>query len=88
MKKLKFTDSQILSILKQAEAGGLATELCREHGISAVSFYKWGARYGGLDASMMVRLKELEAENTYLKKMYVEERLKAEILKKVIRKKW
>jgi putative transposase len=88
MKRSKFTDSQILSILKQAEAGSPATELCREHGISSATFYKWRARYGGMDASMMVRLKELEAENTRLKKMYAEERLKAEILKEAIEKKW
>ena len=63
MKKSKFTDSQILSILKQAENGTPISELCREHVISAASFYKWRAKFGGMDASMMSRLKELEAEN-------------------------
>ena len=63
MKKARFTDSQIMSILKQAEAGTPVTELCREHGMSNASFYKWRSRYGGMDASMMARFKELEDEN-------------------------
>ena len=88
MKTSKFTDSQILSILKQAEAGNPVPELCREHGISNATFYKWRAKFGGMDAPMMARLKELEAENARLKKMYAEERLKAEILKEAIEKKW
>ena len=88
MKKSKFSDSQIVSILKQAESGQAVPDLCREHGISSATFYKWRARYGGMDTSMMSRLKELEAENSRLKKMYAEERLKAEILKEAIEKKW
>jgi putative transposase len=88
MKKSKFTDSQILSVLKQAEGGTPVPELCREHVISSATFYKWRAKYGGMDISMMSRLKELEAENSRLKKMYAEERLKAEILKEAIEKKW
>lgn len=88
MKKSKFSDSQILSILKQAETGCSVPDLCREHGISNATFYKWRAKYGGMDAPMMNRLKELEAENSRLKKMYAEERLKAEILKEAIEKKW
>lgn len=88
MKTSKFSDSQIMAILKQAEAGTPAPELCREHGISSATFYKWRSRFGGMDASMMARLKELEAENARLKKMYAEERLKAEILKEAIEKKW
>jgi putative transposase len=88
MKKSKFTDSQILSILKQAETGSPVPELCREHGISSATFYKWRSKFGGMDTSMMSRLKELETENARLKKMYAEERLKAEILKEAIEKKW
>lgn len=88
MKKSKFTDSQILSILKQVEGGIAVHEVCREHTISTATFYKWRAKYGGMDVSMMSRLKELEAENSRLKKMYAEERLKAEILKEAIEKKW
>jgi putative transposase len=79
MKKSRFTDSQILAMLKQSEAGTPVTELCREHGMSSASFYKWRAKFGGMDASMMKRLKELEAENARLKKMYAEERIKAEL---------
>lgn len=88
MKKSKFTDSQILSILKQVEGGSRVPEVCREHVIGSATFYKWRAKYGGMDVSMMSRLKELEAENSRLKKMYAEERLKAEILKEVLEKKW
>ncbi len=88
MKKSRFTDSQILAILKQAEAGTPVPGLCREHGISSASFYKWRAKYGGMDASLMTRLKELEEENRRLKKMYAEERLKAEIIQEAMTKKW
>lgn len=88
MKKSKFTDSQILSILKQAESGTPVPQLCREHGISSATFYKWRAKYGGMDASLMARLKELEEENRRLKKMYAEERLKAEIVQEALQKKW
>jgi putative transposase len=88
MKKSRYTDSQIISILKQAEAGTPVTELCREHGMSDATFYKWRSKFGGMDVSMMARMKELEEENRRLKKMYAEERLKAEILKEAITKKW
>lgn len=88
MKKSKYTDSQIMAILKQAEAGTPVPELCREHGMSSATFYKWRSRYGGMDASMMARLKELEDENRRLKKMYAEERLKAEIVQEALQKKW
>ena len=85
MKTSKFTDSQIMSILKQAESGTPVATLCREHGMSNATFYKWRARYGGMDTSLMARLKELEAENTRLK-MYAEERLKAEIVQEAMSK--
>lgn len=88
MKKSKFSDSQIMSILKQAEGGTPVPELCREHGMSTATFYKWRAKYGGMDASMVARLKELEEENRRLKKMYAEEKLKAEIVKEALEKKW
>jgi len=87
MKKSKYTDSQILAILKQAETGVSFPELCREHGMSSVTSYKWRAKYGGMDASLMARLKELEEENRRLKKMYAEERLKAEIVQEALQKK-
>ena len=88
MKQARFTDSQIMAILKQAETGTPVPQLRREHGMSSASFYKWRAKYGGMDTSMMTRLKELEAENRRLKKMYAEERLKAEIAREAIEKKW
>ena len=88
MKKSKYSDSQIMAILKQAEAGSPVPELCREHGMSSATFYKWRSKYGGMDASMMSRLKELEDENRRLKKMYAEERLKAEIIQEAMAKKW
>ena len=87
MKTSRFTDSQIMAILKQSEAGMPAPELCREHGISIASFYKWRAKYGGMDASMMSRVKELELENARLKKMYAEVQLQADVLKEVLQKK-
>jgi putative transposase len=88
MKRSRFTDSQIIAILKQAEGGSPVSELCREHGISSATFYKWRAKFGGMDASLMARLKELEDENRRLKKMYAEERLKAEIVQEALQKKW
>jgi len=88
MKTSRYTDSQIINILKQAEAGTPVPQLCREHGMSSAAFYRWRAKYGGLDASLMSRLKELEVENRQLKKMYAEERLKAEIVKTALEKKW
>ena len=82
------TAPRIMAILKQAEAGAPVPELCREHGMSAATFYKWRAKFGGMDASLMARLKELEAENARLKKMYAEERLKAEVIQEAMAKKW
>ena len=86
MKKSRYTDSQILSILKQNEAGTPVPELCREHGMSNATFYKWRSKFGGMDASLMKRMKELEDENRRLKKMYAEEKLKAEIAREAIEK--
>ncbi len=79
MKKSKFSDSQIMQALKRVEAGLSVPDLCREIGISTVTFYKWRAKFGGMDTSLISRMKELEEENRRLKKMYVEEKLKAEI---------
>ena len=70
MRKSRYSDSQILAILKQNEQGIGVSELCREHGMSSAKFYKWRSKFGGMDASMMKRLKELEDENRRLKKMY------------------
>jgi len=88
MKKSRYTDSQIISILKQAEAGTPVPELCREHGMSNASFYKWRAKYGGMDASLMARMKELEAENNRLKKMYADVQLQNDVIKEAMAKKW
>ena len=88
MKLSRFTDSQIIAILKQAEAGSPVPELCREHGMSSATFYKWRSKFGGMDASLMSRLKELEEENRRLKKMYADERIEAEIVQEALQKKW
>ena len=88
MKRSRYSDSQIINILKQAESGTPVTELCREHGMSDATFYKWRAKFGGMDVPMMARMKELEDENRRLKQMYAEERLKAEVLNEAIIKKW
>lgn len=87
MKTTKYSDSLIMSILKQAEAGIPVPNLCREHGMSSATFYKWKSKYGGMDLSMMTRLKELETENARLKRMYADERLKADILQDALSKK-
>lgn len=88
MKRSRYTESLIFQILKEAEAGVPVPELCRKHGMSSASFYKWRAKYGGMEVSSMKRLKELEEENARLKKMYAEEKLKAEIVAEALEKKW
>jgi putative transposase len=88
MKKSRFTDSQIMDAIKRAEAGLAVPEVCRELGISSATFYKWRAKFGGMDVSMMTRMKELEDENRRLRKMVVDERLKAEIVTEALAKKW
>ncbi len=88
MRKSRYSDSQIMAILKQAEAGTPVPELCREHGMSTALFYRWRSKYGGMDTSTIKRLKELEDENRRLKKMYAEERLKSELRKEALEGKW
>lgn len=88
MKKSRFTDSQIIGVLKQAEAGSAVPDLCREHGISSATFYKWRSKFGGMDASMVSHMKALEEENRRLKKMYAEAQLSADLLKEALAKKW
>ena len=87
MKKSRFSDSAIMAILKQAEAGSTVPDLCREHGMSSAAFYKWRTKYGGMDVSMMSRMKELEEENRRLKQMYANLSLEHEVLKDIIEKK-
>jgi putative transposase len=88
VKKSKFSDSQIIGYLKRAEAGEPVPGLCREAGVSSATFYKWRSKYGGMDVSMMARVKELEEENRRLKKMYAESQMDAAILKEALSKKW
>ena len=83
MKKSRFTDSQIIDALKRAEAGLSVPELCRELGISSATFYKWRAKFGGMDASLMARMKELEQENSRLKKIVADQAIDNLILKEV-----
>lgn len=86
MKKTTFTDAQIISILKQAEQGVPVAQLCRDHGMGNSTFYKWRAKFGGRDASLMAKMKGLEKENRRLKRMNAEERLKAEVIQKAMAK--
>jgi putative transposase len=79
MRKSRYTDGQIMAILKQNENGVSVADLCREHGMSSAQFYNWRSKFGGMDLPMVKRMKELEEENRRLKKMYAEERLKADI---------
>ncbi|TCW86582.1 IS3 family transposase [Burkholderia sp. SRS-46] len=87
MKKSRFTDSQIMDALKRVEAGLAVPDLCRELGIGTATFYKWRSKYGGMDVSLIARMKELEAENARLRKMYVDEKIKAEIVAEALAKK-
>lgn len=87
MKKPRLTESQIFQILKEAEAGVPVPELCRKHGVSSASIYKWRSKFSGMDASSMTRMRELEEENRRLKKMYAEAQMGADILREALGKK-
>lgn len=87
MKTSRFSDAQIMAILKQAEDGIPVAQLCREHGMSDASFYKWRARLGGMDASMVAQMKSMEDENRRLKKMYAELSMQKDLLKEALGKK-
>ena len=87
MKKSRFTETRIMAVLRQAEGGMPVPDLCREHGISTASFYKWRAKYGGMDASMMSQMKALEDENRRLKRMYADLSMQADLLKEALGKK-
>ena len=87
MKKSRFSESQIVTILKEAEAGVSLEELSRQHGFSKTTFYKWKARYSGMDVSALKRLRELEDENRRLKQMYAELSLDHKVLRDIVEKK-
>ena len=87
MKKSRYTEAQIVKILKEVEAGKLVKDACREYGISDATYYNWKAKYGGMEASDVKRLKDLEGENQRLKHMYAELSLEHRILKDIVEKK-
>ena len=87
MKKSRFSEPQILSILRQAEGGMSVPELCRVHGMSTALFFRWRSKYGGMDSSMIAQMKALEDENRRLKKMYAEMSMQADLLKEALSKK-
>ena len=87
MKRSRFTEQQIFAILKEGEASGTVKEVCRRHGVSPATFYKWKSRYGGLEPSELKRVKDLEQENSQLKQLYAETALENRALKDLIHRK-
>jgi putative transposase len=88
MKRSRFTEEQIISILREQEGGVATAEICRRHGVSSATFYKWKAKFGGMDVSDARRLKTLEGENTRLKRMLADAMLDNAALKDLLGKKW
>ena len=87
MKRSRFSETQIIAILKETDAGMKVEDVCRKHGISNATYYNWKSKYGGLEASALKRLKELEAENLKLKKLYAEASLENHAMKELFAKK-
>lgn len=87
MKTSRYTEGQILAILRQAEGGMPVADLCRVHGMSSATFYKWGAKYGGMDASLISQMKAIEDENRRLKRMYADLSMQADLLREALGKK-
>jgi putative transposase len=87
MKTSRFTEAQIMGVLRQAEGGLPVADICREHGISIATFYKWRSKYGGMDTSMISQMKTLEDENRRLKRMYADLSMQADLLKEALGKK-
>ena len=87
MKRSRYSEQQIFAILKEAEAGASAKEVCRQHGVSPATFYQWKSKYGGLEPSDLKRMKELEQENSRLKQLYAETALENKSLKDLIHRK-
>ena len=86
--KKRFTEEQIIGFLREAEAGLAVAELCRRHGFSEASYYLWRSKFGGMNVSDAKRLKELETENTRLKRLLAESMLENEVTREALRKKW
>lgn len=87
MKKSRYSEAQVVSILKEAENGVLVPELCRTHGMSSAALYQWRSKFGGLDASMISEMKQLQAENARLKRMYADIAMQNELIKEALAKK-
>ena len=88
MKRKRFTEEQIIGVLKESEAGAKTDDICRRHGISSATFYSWRKKYGGMDASEAKRLRELEVENAKLKRIVADQMLDMTAMKELLAKNW